>query len=139
MDITTKLKKHPDTVDQFVCRLFSNVLQPLTHFLFSQTSIQHPIQLARDQASRPFPQKSTLLPFTARRRFILKVLQFSFSPDPRDWGSSLSPDLIESDDEQYKPLNGIKPIDRLRYSVSLRGLGNAGCLTVLIAGLLTLL
>jgi len=70
--------------------------------------------------------------------FILKVLQFSFSPDPRDWGSSLSPDLIESDDEQYKPLNSIKPIDRLRL-VSLRGLGNAGCLTVLIAGLLTLL
>jgi hypothetical protein len=66
MDITTKLKKHPDTVDQFVCRLFFNVLQPLMHFLFSRTSIQHPIQLVRDQASRPFPQKSTLLPFTAR-------------------------------------------------------------------------
>ena len=77
--------------------------------------------------------------FTALWRFILKILQFSFSPDPRDWGSSLSLDLIESDDEQYKPLNGIKPIDRLPYSVSLRGLGNAGCLTVIIAGLLTLL
>jgi len=71
--------------------------------------------------------------------FILKVLQFSFSPDPRDWGSSLSPDLIESDDEQYKPPNSINPIDRLRYSVSLRGLGNAGCLIVVIASLLTLL
>jgi len=139
MDITTKLKKHPDTVDQFVCRLFSNVPRPINAPLFSRTSIQHPIQSVQDQASRPFPQKSTLLTFTARWRFILKILQFSFSPDPRDWGSSLSPDLIESDDEQYKPLNGIKPIDRLRHSVSLRGLGNAGCLTVLIAGLLTLL
>ena len=35
MDSTMKLKKHPDTVDQFVCRLFSVFLSPLTRFLFS--------------------------------------------------------------------------------------------------------
>jgi len=91
----------------------------------------------RDRASRPSPQKSSL--FYCIWRLVLIGLQFSFSPDPRDWGSALLPDFIESDDEQYQPLNGIKPIDHLLYSVSLRGLGNAGCLTVLIAGLLALL
>ena len=137
MDNTTKLKKHPDTWYQFVYSFLFLFFGPLTPFLFRRTSIQHPIQLARDQASRPSPQKSSL--FCCKWRFTLTVLQFSFSPDPRDWGSALSPDLIESDDEHYKPLNGTKRIDHLQHSVSLRGLRNAGCLTVVIAGFLTLL
>ncbi|KAH9485398.1 GTP-binding protein 1 [Psilocybe cubensis] len=61
--------------------------------------------------------------------------KFTFSPDPRQWGLPLALDLIESDDDQYISL---RERDGFVKGVSARGIGNVGCLLLLIAGLLAL-
>ncbi|GLB34042.1 putative beta-glucan synthesis-associated protein (SKN1) [Lyophyllum shimeji] len=65
--------------------------------------------------------------------------KFSLAPDPRQWGSDLSPDLVEADDEIHNPdiqLGIFK--DEHDLSFSRRGVANVGCLTFLILGILTL-
>ncbi|KAG6910955.1 hypothetical protein DXG01_006009 [Tephrocybe rancida] len=53
--------------------------------------------------------------------------KFSLAPDPRQWGSDLSPDLVEPDDDIHNPdhcLDGIK--DTHDLSFSRRGVANLG-------------
>ncbi|KAF8906538.1 glycoside hydrolase family 16 protein [Gymnopilus junonius] len=77
-------------------------------------------------------------PIGTRSRMSNISPQYSFSPDPRDWGSSLSTDLIESDDEQYMPLKRGGIEDTLKNTVSYRGIGNVGCLSLLLGGIVAL-
>ncbi|KAF8798720.1 glycoside hydrolase family 16 protein [Phlegmacium glaucopus] len=64
---------------------------------------------------------------------------FTFSPDPREWGSSLSPDLVESDDELYTPLTKEQEsLADFTSSLSLRGIGNVACLLILCVAILVL-
>ncbi|PPQ66590.1 hypothetical protein CVT26_009490 [Gymnopilus dilepis] len=66
--------------------------------------------------------------------------KFSLSPDPRQWGSDLSPDLIEPDDHLHNPGVGYTRLGRRHDSVVhyARGLVNLGCLLVLLVTLLLL-
>ncbi|CAA7263155.1 unnamed protein product [Cyclocybe aegerita] len=82
-----------------------------------------------DSAPYPAGARSSLAKISAK---------FYFSPDPRDWGSSVSPDFIESDDEFYNLVPTEKRPWRPKDTLSPRGLGNAGCVILLIAGLLLL-
>ncbi|PPQ67320.1 hypothetical protein CVT25_005904 [Psilocybe cyanescens] len=78
---------------------------------------------------------STPYPIWARSTLANLSSEFSFSPDPRQWGLALAPDLIESDDDQYTAL---KDGDGFITRLSVRGVGNVGCLLLVIAGLLAL-
>ena len=66
--------------------------------------------------------------------------QFSLSPDPKLWGSELSPNHPESDDYLHNP---DPRRDRKNDSGSdvftFRGLTNLGCIILLGASLVTLL
>ncbi|KAJ7129426.1 glycoside hydrolase family 16 protein [Mycena epipterygia] len=65
--------------------------------------------------------------------------KYSLAPDPRSWGSNLSPNLVEPDDGLHNPdIRDGKNFDPTSHSVSSRGLANVGCLVILSAGLLTL-
>ncbi|KAF9474222.1 glycoside hydrolase family 16 protein [Pholiota conissans] len=77
----------------------------------------------------------TPYPVGARSSLASLTPKYSFSADPRDWGSSLSRDLVESDDEQYTSEECRK---WRRNNVSIRGAANIGCLSVLLAGFLAL-
>ncbi|KAF8640087.1 hypothetical protein AX17_001327 [Amanita inopinata Kibby_2008] len=65
--------------------------------------------------------------------------KFTLPPDPRSWGSDLSPDFVEPDDSLHNP-----DARSEKYSIgnpmlfSTRGLANLGCLAVLCSGLLAL-
>ncbi|KAG6830327.1 hypothetical protein H0H92_001262 [Tricholoma furcatifolium] len=64
---------------------------------------------------------------------------FSLAPDPRQWGSDLSTDLVEPDDHIHNPdlqFDGWK--DTYDLSFSRRGLANIGCLSLLIFGFMLL-
>ncbi|KAF5387660.1 hypothetical protein D9615_000597 [Tricholomella constricta] len=64
---------------------------------------------------------------------------FSLSPDPRLWGSDLSTDLVETDDEIHNPdVQQGKLGDAHDLSFSRRGVANLGCLIFLITGFLML-
>ncbi|KAG5635272.1 hypothetical protein H0H81_011875 [Sphagnurus paluster] len=65
---------------------------------------------------------------------------YSLSPDPRQWGSDLSINLVEPDDEIHNPARGATAmrIDREGAIFSTRGLANFGCLLILGFGLLAL-
>ncbi|KAG7447439.1 glycoside hydrolase family 16 protein [Guyanagaster necrorhizus] len=65
---------------------------------------------------------------------------FSLSADPRAWGSNLSPNVTEADDELHNPIaRGGKSLDDEGFSFfSSRGMANFGCLFVLCAGMLTM-
>uniref|UniRef100_A0A8H8CQ65 Tr-type G domain-containing protein n=1 Tax=Psilocybe cubensis TaxID=181762 RepID=A0A8H8CQ65_PSICU len=78
---------------------------------------------------------STPYPVWARSSLSNLSSEFTFSPDPRQWGLPLALDLIESDDDQYISL---RERDGFVKGVSARGIGNVGCLLLLIAGLLAL-
>lgn len=65
--------------------------------------------------------------------------KFSLSPDPQQWGSDLSLDLVEADDELHKPEKKSSDIEFGELGFTPRGLQNLGCLFVLTAGLLGLL
>ncbi|KAF8165555.1 glycoside hydrolase family 16 protein [Crassisporium funariophilum] len=65
--------------------------------------------------------------------------KFSLSPDPRLWGSDLSPDLVEPDDDLHNPeIESDKTDDKKRLSWSTRGLMNLGCLAILCTSLILL-
>ncbi|KAG6828111.1 hypothetical protein H0H92_009161 [Tricholoma furcatifolium] len=67
--------------------------------------------------------------------------KYSLSPDPRQWGSDLSVNVVEPDDELHNPARGFTAtsIERGGSIFSARGIANFGCLFILGVGLLTLL
>ena len=67
----------------------------------------------------------------------LTLLQFSLSPDPHTWGSELSPDIVESDDEIHDPKFEAK--NQGQPSFSRRGFVNVGCIVLLCTTLVALL
>jgi hypothetical protein len=65
--------------------------------------------------------------------------QWSLSPDPRQWGSSLALELAEDDDALHRPEKDMALLDRGGGMFTARGLLNLGCLGILALGLLALL
>ncbi|KAJ7267489.1 glycoside hydrolase family 16 protein [Mycena rebaudengoi] len=59
--------------------------------------------------------------------------KYSLSPDPTLWGSNLSPNLPEPDDDLHDP----RIVDRSTF-FSWRGLANLGCLVILVLGIIAL-
>lgn len=64
--------------------------------------------------------------------------KYSLSPDPRSWGSNLSPDIVEPDDSLHNPENSFNA-DGTRFAFSARGIANLGCLAMLSTVFLVLL
>jgi beta-glucanase (GH16 family) len=64
--------------------------------------------------------------------------KYSLPPDPRQWGSDLSLNLVEPDDELHNPRGRMNAVERDGHAFSARGLTNFGCLVILCVGLLTL-
>ncbi|KAF8901945.1 glycoside hydrolase family 16 protein [Mucidula mucida] len=64
---------------------------------------------------------------------------FSLGADPRTWGSNVSPNVAEPDDELHCPTvrNG-KLVEDSDISFSSRGIANLGCLFILCIGILML-
>lgn len=69
----------------------------------------------------------------------LTPIKYSLPPDPREWGSDLSLNLVEPDDELHNPRGRMNAIERDGLPLSARGLTNFGCLVILCVGLVTLL
>ncbi len=69
----------------------------------------------------------------------LSINQFSLSPDPQQWGSDLSPDLVEPDDDIHTPKERSDEVEIGGHVISIRGVTNLGCLIMLCAGILALL
>lgn len=68
--------------------------------------------------------------------------QFSLSPDPRLWGSDLSPDLVEPDDDLHNPELVLEKTDatkKKKVAVTTRAITNVGCLVILLSALIVLL
>ncbi|KAF5385867.1 hypothetical protein D9615_002551 [Tricholomella constricta] len=65
---------------------------------------------------------------------------YSLSPDPRQWGSDLSVNLVEPDDHIHNPPRGSTSllVERDGSIWSARGFANFGCLLILGVGLLAL-
>ncbi|KNZ80548.1 Beta-glucan synthesis-associated protein KRE6 [Termitomyces sp. J132] len=65
---------------------------------------------------------------------------YSLSPDPRQWGSDLSVNLVEPDDDLHNPIRGFSSVsvERGGNFCSARGVANFGCLFILGVGLITL-
>ena len=71
---------------------------------------------------------------------VLKCPQYSLSPDPRSWGSDLSPDLVENDDALHNPdTEPQRPEDPKQLLLNKRSLINLGCLLTLFFMILFLL
>ncbi|KAF4620325.1 hypothetical protein D9613_000685 [Agrocybe pediades] len=83
---------------------------------------------------------STPYPLGARSSLGIISSESPFLADSRQWGSSLSTEVIEDDDEQYTPSwrGEKKGITSIASSLSTRGAGNVGCLMLLVAGVLAL-
>ncbi|KAF8969431.1 glycoside hydrolase family 16 protein [Flammula alnicola] len=66
--------------------------------------------------------------------------KFSLSPDPRLWGSDLSPDLVEADDDLHNPEFEPEKSDQKKKKVNVgtRGIVNLGCLAVVLIALIGL-
>ncbi|KAK0242016.1 beta-glucan synthesis-associated [Armillaria nabsnona] len=64
--------------------------------------------------------------------------KFSLSPDPQQWGSDLSPDLVEPDDDIHTPKERSDEVEIGGHVISIRGVTNLGCLVMLCAGILAL-
>lgn len=64
--------------------------------------------------------------------------KFSLSPDPRSWGSDLSPDFIEPDDSIHNPEKPSTDTSGQRFILSRRGVANLGCLAMLSIGFVAL-
>ncbi|KDR83974.1 hypothetical protein GALMADRAFT_236526 [Galerina marginata CBS 339.88] len=65
--------------------------------------------------------------------------KFSLAPDPRLWGSDLSPDLVEADDDLHNPeLEPNKSSNMKTVPVNARGLTNVGCLITLLLAVIVL-
>ncbi|TFY75995.1 hypothetical protein EWM64_g8017 [Hericium alpestre] len=108
-----------------------------------------------DGSSTPTSFSSLLAADTAfgksmKRTTSVNSVYFSLSPDPRRWGSNLSPDVIEADDEFHNPdhwpvlrdkngrVRGAYMYDDNGAIFSVRGFANVGCLVILCIGVLVL-
>ncbi|EIN10535.1 beta-glucan synthesis-associated protein [Punctularia strigosozonata HHB-11173 SS5] len=63
-----------------------------------------------------------------------RVSSFSLAPDPRLWGSQITPDVAEDDDQLHQPdeKEAYRKIYRDSEFMTSRGLSNLGCLILLI-------
>lgn len=66
-------------------------------------------------------------------------MQYSLAPDPKEWGSDLSPNLVEDDDYIHNPSPRDKVTGFDGTIFTSRGFANVGCLTLLMLLLLGLL
>jgi hypothetical protein len=66
-------------------------------------------------------------------------MQYSLSPDPRQWGANLSFDVVEEDDDLHRPDKDLKLLNSGGGVFSPRGLANLGCVLLLLVSLVTLL
>lgn len=66
-------------------------------------------------------------------------MQYSLAPDPKEWGSDLSPNLVEDDDYIHNPSPRDKVTGFDGTIFTSRGFANVGCLTLLMLCLLGLL
>lgn len=67
--------------------------------------------------------------------------KFSLSPDPSRWGTNLSPEFAEADDDMHNPsdLTDGKAFYPGSHFITVRGLTNLGCLILLAVGIICLL
>ncbi|EKM79874.1 hypothetical protein AGABI1DRAFT_119930 [Agaricus bisporus var. burnettii JB137-S8] len=68
--------------------------------------------------------------FAFSARYSTLSEKYSLSPDPRSWGSNLSPDVVEPDDSLHNPENSFNA-NGTRFAFSARGIANLGCLAML--------
>jgi len=80
-------------------------------------------------------------PFLGAGRPLSLGYEFAMSPNPQLWGSSLSPDFKEDDDDIHEPdpIDTRRKVERDGHFVSMRGLINLGTVVFLIVALITLL
>ncbi|KIM46404.1 glycoside hydrolase family 16 protein [Hebeloma cylindrosporum] len=79
--------------------------------------------------------------FGAQSRLSTLSDKFSLPPDPRLWGSDLSPDLVEPDDDLHNPELVPEKADvtnKKKVAVTTRAITNVGCLVVLLSALIVL-
>ncbi|KAF8234028.1 glycoside hydrolase family 16 protein [Tricholoma matsutake] len=81
----------------------------------------------------PYPTSSR-----ANANIVSISSKYSLPPDPRQWGSDLSLNLVEPDDELHNPRGRMNAVERDGHPLTARGLTNFGCLVVLCVGLVTL-
>jgi len=65
-------------------------------------------------------------------------MQYSLSHNPFEWGLDLSPNNKEDDDALHMPAIDVDSKTRISR-ISRRGIGNCGCLLVVLAGIIVLL
>ncbi|KAJ3517199.1 hypothetical protein NLJ89_g646 [Agrocybe chaxingu] len=131
---------HPEFVKEGMKLLFrEGKTKPHLSGLFDTPTMESKFMLKRDSNDwSTLSDFDSAYPVGARSSLATISAKFYFSHDPRDWGSSISPDFIESDDEFYDLVPSEKRSWRPQNTLSLRGLGNAGCVIILITGLLLL-
>ncbi|KAF5322890.1 hypothetical protein D9619_000621 [Psilocybe cf. subviscida] len=96
---------------------------------------------AGSRLSAALSDKAWVSPFSFRQPLLTdSYAQFSLSPDPRLWGSDLSPDLIEPDDDLHNPELELDKSDSKGKDLKFtsRGIVNIGCILVLLVGLISL-
>ncbi|PPQ64906.1 hypothetical protein CVT24_008246 [Panaeolus cyanescens] len=65
-------------------------------------------------------------------------IQFSLSPSPHQWGMPLDMTSVDPDDYLHNPEPGSRKNNDNGTVFTMRGLGNLGCLFILVAGMITL-
>lgn len=80
---------------------------------------------------------STIYPIGARSSFSSLSDRYSLSHNPFEWGLDLSPNHQEDDDALHMPTVDLDS-DRRISKFSKRGIGNCGCLLVVLAGIVVL-
>ncbi|EIM88603.1 glycoside hydrolase family 16 protein [Stereum hirsutum FP-91666 SS1] len=64
--------------------------------------------------------------------------KFSLSPDPSRWGTNLSPEFAEADDDMHNPSDLTDGKTSGSSFITMRGLTNLGCLVLLAIGIICL-
>ncbi|KAF8076645.1 beta-glucan synthesis-associated protein [Lyophyllum atratum] len=107
------------------------LLPPGSHFLSSSPSSGKLYRESWTGSETPYSFDGSRLSTVADK--------FSLAPDPRQWGSDLSTELVEADDEIHNPDTQLGKLkDDYDLSFSRRGVANLGCLIFLITGFLML-
>ena len=112
------------------------------------------ISLHHIQSDTPYPSRASSRYFALEEKVRLAVSlpryaprhssppsQFSLATDPRSWGSNISPEFSEPDDDLHNPDEGqnARSVYRDGHLLSWRGLANMGCLVLMCLGILMLL
>lgn len=77
--------------------------------------------------------------FSHSNEILSYIFQFTFSLDPHNWGSALSPELVESDDELDDWPSKENSIKGFTSSFFSGRMGNTACLVILCVAVLLLL